>query len=47
MYGQSLQVKQLEGNGAVEFDLSDLSAGIYFIIVEDGDQRIVEKVVKN
>lgn len=49
MQGQVLQVKTIrltQGFDRSAFDLGQYSSGLYYIIVDDGDIRLTEKVVK-
>ncbi len=40
-------IKTLQPNASsVKVDFSDLSSGIYFVVVEDGGSRMVQKIVK-
>jgi hypothetical protein len=50
LQGQTLNTTTIElvgGEGIAEFDLGSLSAGFYFIVVNNGEQRFVEKIMKN
>ena len=49
IYGHVLMVKDVNlasGEGSIQIDLTNQSAGVYMIMVEDGDNRLVERIVK-
>jgi hypothetical protein len=49
VYGRQLLVTEVNvamGAGEARIDLSRFEAGVYMIVVENGDQRIVERIVK-
>ena len=49
VYGKQLlatDVNVAMGAGKAKIDLSRFAAGVYMIVVENGDQRIVERIVK-
>ncbi len=49
IYGKQFfatEVNVAMGEGKMKLNLSEYAAGVYMIIVENGDQRIVERVIK-
>jgi hypothetical protein len=50
LVGQELKTSSIamaNGQGMTEFDLSGYAHGFYFIVVENGVERVVEKIMKN
>jgi hypothetical protein len=50
LVGQELKTSSIamaNGQGMTEFDLSSYANGFYFIVVENGTERVVEKIMKN
>jgi hypothetical protein len=46
MEGRKLQTRSTTG-GTIEFNLAHYDAGIYFFVLESGDERLVKRILKN